>query len=539
MAHNPEPDYHKRKRHDEDSLGSLQSDRIPHPPASQLVEQTPIKYLAKHPLGKLKILHGDRETFAEALHFLSEYDDVLNRHESLASGLGAKLMGPRLLKGMESVFIGPIITTPAQNASSNDPVTWLDIIEFARAKPGELTVTQSPHGIRCCQFMLKGVQVEITEDDWRLIVSGALDRTSFIRSQPVEEDEIAELATITLLEPHFNALIKKVDEIAYKARQVNYSMGKRKVAIMSRYPHKQKMFGSSGFRAVNQPGQGPGPQHGYDIFADLNQQIAAAEVAAASAAAANNPPRLPSISSVPPTPGTLATAASTPKNPPPQQVYTSQSGHPSPNQHSESGSKEADEEHRSLVTARIDKVLRGHEIKPPCDRCRRLKTTCVKHLTACQGCTKKHARCAWKNLTDEDIRWLIRESGGGEDDIDEQRERRPGSHSAPGSQHESAEPRRDSEQSEDAMPSRPGSRIAIGRHSGDIWRKGTSASVRHDTMEIEVDPRDPRNIRHLTEHPNAHDFRTRDPNPMLLSRVATAASAAADAAAASRNGRLS
>jgi len=28
---------------------------------------------------------------------------------------------------------------------------------------------------------------------------------------------------------------------------------------------------------------------------------------------------------------------------------------------------------------------------------------CVKNLTACQGCTRKHAKCSWKSLTEEEI----------------------------------------------------------------------------------------------------------------------------------------
>lgn len=41
---------------------------------------------------------------------------------------------------------------------------------------------------------------------------------------------------------------------------------------------------------------------------------------------------------------------------------------------------------------------------------------CIKHLTACQGCTRKHAKCSWKSLADEEVAWLKGEAGsaGGE-----------------------------------------------------------------------------------------------------------------------------
>lgn len=40
---------------------------------------------------------------------------------------------------------------------------------------------------------------------------------------------------------------------------------------------------------------------------------------------------------------------------------------------------------------------------PPCDRCRRLRMDCVKNLTSCAGCTKKHARCHWRDVSREEL----------------------------------------------------------------------------------------------------------------------------------------
>lgn len=66
---------------------------------------------------------------------------------------------------------------------------------------------------------------------------------------------------------------------------------------------------------------------------------------------------------------------------------------------------------RGLITQKTDKLSKGETISPPCDRCRRLRLQCVKHLTACQGCTKKHAKCSWKSVTDEEAARLRHEMG--------------------------------------------------------------------------------------------------------------------------------
>lgn len=515
MAHISDSEHHKRKRHDDDNGGKPHAERIPQPPPPQSGNSVPINYLARANAGKLKLIHGDTETFTDVLTLINEYEGVLSRHESFASNLGAKLMGPRLLKAMEGMFDGPIITNPAQTPMSLDPITWVDIVEFSKARPTEFNLVANATGNRCCQFFLKGVQVEISEDDWRVIVSGILDRNRLIPPQPLEEDETAELATLEILEQRLKVMIKKADEVAGKARQLNYHLSGRKAAIGSRRP-SQHGTATTGFQAVNQSGPHSGPNHhGYDLHADLLQQFIT-----------NNPAnRLSSVGSVPPTPGTIPTATSTPRTSIQQQVLTSLSNRPSPGAYPlETGTKDPDDEHRALVTARVDKLARGDEILPPCDRCRRLKTPCIKHLTACQGCTKKHARCGWKGLTDEEVTRLKHESvdggnggggGAGDDTGDENRDRRYGSHSAPSSQQDPNEPRRLSDRSDDPGLGRVASqRIAIGRSADDIWRMGTSSSSRRDSMDIDVDPRDTHGLRpigSIEQHAPPRD-------PVLLGR---------------------
>ena len=53
---------------------------------------------------------------------------------------------------------------------------------------------------------------------------------------------------------------------------------------------------------------------------------------------------------------------------------------------------------------RMEGLAKGERIIPPCDRCRRLHMDCLKNLTACVGCTKKHAKCSWKEVKEGELR---------------------------------------------------------------------------------------------------------------------------------------
>ena len=60
--------------------------------------------------------------------------------------------------------------------------------------------------------------------------------------------------------------------------------------------------------------------------------------------------------------------------------------------------------YKAEMVARMEQLQRGDRIQPPCDRCRRLHMDCLKNLTACMGCTKKHAKCSWKDVVDDELR---------------------------------------------------------------------------------------------------------------------------------------
>ena len=53
---------------------------------------------------------------------------------------------------------------------------------------------------------------------------------------------------------------------------------------------------------------------------------------------------------------------------------------------------------------RMEQLNRGDRVQPPCDRCRRLHMDCLKNLTACMGCTRKHAKCSWKDVEAQELR---------------------------------------------------------------------------------------------------------------------------------------
>ncbi|KAI8627040.1 hypothetical protein F5Y19DRAFT_186381 [Xylariaceae sp. FL1651] len=521
MAHNPDADQHKRKRDTADDNGSqVHADRIPQPPPPQSGNTIPINYLSKAHAVKLKLIQGDGDTFSDVLGLINEYEGVLNRHESLAFNLGAKLTGTRLLKAMEGAFEGAITTTPPQNQFTPDPVTWLDIVNFAKSNPQEFHLSTTPTGLRYCQFSLKGVQVEIGEDDWRLIVSGALDRFRLVPPQPLEEDETAELATLEILEQRLQVLIKRADEVARRARQLNYHLSGRKASIHVR--HSSQVGSGSSFQTANTIRQA-GANPSYDLHADLLQQFTAPSQPTSH--------RMSSVSSLPPTPNAIGTAASTRRTSIQQHTLVN-SNRPSPSYAPEPATRDTEEENRVLVTSRIEKMARGDVIRPPCDRCRRLKTQCIKHLTACQGCTKKHTKCTWKKLAEEEVALLKREmSGEGDDDEDESRDVSwKSSFASPLQISVAGGLQAGSERGDDSKASHSGSRLVIGRHDDDIWRRGSSnlATGKEDSMDIDSSS----SQRYSTDDVTNYTTRQGSSVDPRIRQVASAASARADAAVA-------
>ncbi|KAF4969755.1 hypothetical protein FSARC_3098 [Fusarium sarcochroum] len=412
MGHTSDSEPAKRKRDVDDAGGQGRAQHAP----SSLQQGAPgyIHYLSRSNASHLSLVQGDADTFGDIVGLISDYESVLDRHESLAASLGAKLTGPRLLRGIEKFFDGPIKTTPLQPFSN--PISWLDVVSFARSNPKDFTLVQKADGSRCCQFVLKGSQVEILEDDWRLVWSGALDR--FPLDHPLEEDETAELATLDILEQRTSILYKKADEVAARARILNHRLGQRKQDIRRRRNtqdtspsrYQPPNSSSSSQRAANFGA-------GYDLHADLLQQFL-------TASASPPPSRSTSVTGIPPL-TTLSQPSPSHSTSHSQTHGSRYSAHALETVQPAIDSREA--AFRPLITQRTDQLGKGDVINPPCDRCRRLRVECVKHLTACSGCTKKHAKCSWKTVTDDEFRQLKREMGlRDEMDVDGQSDTGPG-----------------------------------------------------------------------------------------------------------------
>ena len=315
---------------------------------------------------------------------------VLQRHESLAANLGAKLVGPLLLKSFEKLFDGPIKVISPSFGLDQSPVSWLDIVTLSHTNPADFILTEFSPGIKACRFTIKGRQVEITEDDYRLIQSGAPER--MIPTQPILEDETAELGTLSILENRLAMLIKKADAVASKARQLNYHLKGRKAAVLSRKAgeltvDETRRFSPQPFPAVNTRSSIPPNGEAVKIQQQLLEQFISYE-------------RQPSIQH-------SRSKASRISIDTGYHTFSGQEADPRRMSHPLTASEDGTEgQYRVLMAAKIEKLNRGDAIYPPCDRCRRLKFDCTKHLTACQACTKKHAKCSWKDIKEGELDYV-------------------------------------------------------------------------------------------------------------------------------------
>lgn len=326
---------------------------------------------------------------------------VLQRQESLAANLGAKLVGPLILKSFEKLFDGPIkVITPYPFGNEQSPVSWLDVVTFARTSPPDFVLSEFSPGLKTCRFWIKGANVEISEDDWRLVMSGGPER--MIPKQPLVEDEAAELGTLNILESRLAMLIKKADTVASKARQLNYHLRGRKAAIRSRKSaeqpgnpdHESRNFSAAPFATTSArpSGEAKMQQNLLEQFSSHHN----------SRSITLGRPKASRVSTADPTTYT---------------THNSQEPDPRRLSHPLTSSEDGSEgQYRVLMASKIEKLSRGDTIYPPCDRCRRLKFDCTKHLTACQACTKKHAKCAWKDIKDgelEHVPLMMMGMGGG------------------------------------------------------------------------------------------------------------------------------
>lgn len=405
------------------------------------------------------------------LHLLASYSNILDRHESLASNLGARPLGPILIKRFERCFENPpkVVASHHKGGASNPEeghqVSWLEVIEFARSHPGQFTLSTFSEGKRVCQFYYpqKQLRVQISEEDFLFINSGRCQE--LIPPLPIWEDEEKEVGTCDVLEAKLKELTNAADMIAARTRQLSHRLKGRRAAILERRaeggsgtPAKASAqqtttappSGGSGFTPVNSNGGKPEstePALGSSTavrnellrhFEGLPQNqsqgraqsrhhsIVALPDASATASKKDESAQdngraestASSLSPVPPNAFVNDVSYYVSDNPGPARQSSTAGHRPSsagthpytshtPLKHNFSRplppALESSQPFRPLCQAHMDSLPRGQRVMPPCDRCRRLRMDCVKNLTSCAGCTRKHTRCHWRDVSREEL----------------------------------------------------------------------------------------------------------------------------------------
>lgn len=197
----------KRKR----SLSGDEPHRQPTPPAKvpkTNANHLQINYLARQYQEILPLISPE-DALPSLLSLISDYDGVLQRHESMAGNLGARPLGPILIQRFERIFDGPprVLKTHGKEGTT---VGWLDVVEFARNKPEQFNLEKMREGNRVCQFYTKQCRVEISEEDYVLIKSGMPEK--LIPPQPIGEDEEKELGTLEILEKNLSGVVQLADQ---------------------------------------------------------------------------------------------------------------------------------------------------------------------------------------------------------------------------------------------------------------------------------------------------------------------------------------
>jgi hypothetical protein len=467
----------KRKRSPSDAGAALNSRTASRPNLS-------INYLARHSQDDLPLVTKEF-SLNGVLHACNSYSNVIERGESLASNLGIRALAPILIKRFERCFDAPpkVISSHAKAGASGSgsddtshQVTWLEVIEFARAHPSQFTLTTFSEGSRVCQFYYpqKQTRVQVSEEDFLFINSGRCQE--LIPPLPIWEDEEKEYNTCELLEIRLKELTNAADLVAARTRQLTHRLKGRRAAIVER-----RAEGGSGT-----PAQAGAPQAATTLLhhaahpSGNTRPYALAESGDPSSAsvrdellrhfeslahnnhnaAPHNVPhsrhhsvaghvdhgqhpsratdginsmhheRVSNASSLSPAPPNGAHKDASSRARPGQhspsrghQATHSHSHRQSPNAdkditHTASGTSkhnfsrplppalESSQPYRPICQASMDSLPRGQRVIPPCDRCRRLRMDCLKNLTSCAGCTRKHARCHWRDVTSEEVSTL-------------------------------------------------------------------------------------------------------------------------------------
>ncbi|KAL1296640.1 hypothetical protein AAFC00_000125 [Neodothiora populina] len=428
--------------------------------------QLQINYLARQCADDLPFISKE-DTLPNLLEVLTSYTHVLDRQESLASNLGARPLGPILIKRFERCFDGPpkIIashshakgTTAGSEEEAAPTVTWLDVVHFAQAHPAQFDLATFSEGRRVCQFYYpqKQVRVQVSEEDFLFISSGRCQ--DLIPPLPIWEDEEKEVATCEILERALREVTNAADLVAARTRQLGHRLKGRRMAIQERRSEQGPQYAASNSE------QEPRQTHTPPTVSAPPSAIAGTPYPTLSTPARTsvNPPSLPHnqpamrpenrrtsqmqvASPMHGTPQPLISSATVDTARPPstsvspvpaaapptghgleQLSYYMEKNDPflpssftPANMQAPDGtprhnfsrplppSQESSQPYRSICQTHMEGLPRGSRVLPPCDRCRRLRMDCLKNLSSCAGCTKKHARCHWKEVRLEEVQGL-------------------------------------------------------------------------------------------------------------------------------------
>ncbi|KAF2216447.1 hypothetical protein CERZMDRAFT_34037, partial [Cercospora zeae-maydis SCOH1-5] len=399
----------KRKR--SPSTGSVSA---PVAKAPKTSSQLSINYLARQSHDDLPLINKD-DTLPNLLHLLGAYSNILDRHESLASNLGARPLGPILIKRFERCFDAPpkIVASHHKNATG-DPaetshtITWLEVIEFARAHPGQFTLSTFSEGRRVCQFYYpqKQLRVQISEEDFLFINSGRCQE--LIPPLPIWEDEEKEVGTCDVLETKLKELTNVADMVAARTRQLSHRLKGRRAAILER-----RAEGGSGTPAkatAPQTTTAPPSSSGSGFHTPKTMDfggIAPNDGVVSNTSSLSPVPTNGMGENLPYASETTRGSGNTYTHRPSLSTGNPYSSSHTPLKHNFSRplppALESSQPFRPLCQAHMDSLPRGTRVMPPCDRCRRLRMDCVKNLTSCAGCTRKHARCHWRDVSREEL----------------------------------------------------------------------------------------------------------------------------------------
>lgn len=435
----------KRKRSPSLSLSAPPPNK-----SAKTTSQLQINYLARQCSDDLPLINRN-DTIPNILDVLSSYSNVLDRHESLASNLGARPLGPILIKRFERCFDAPpeVIASHshARDETVTPQITWLEVIHFAQSHPSQFALSAFSEGRRVCQFYYpqKQVRVQVNEEDFLFINSGRCQ--DLIPTLPIWEDEEKEVGTCETLEKSLRELTNAADMVAARTRQLSHRLKGRRMAILERRAGGNKS--AAGAEIEQRPAQATPSSHpsgNAGFFAVNNQAAVNTNGNVADSLDQVDHPRIqspthddtmhsstsvspgPQAANLSQTPRTLqapfdrdplsyymAESNSTGRNQsasqPPKRTNSHGTPRPNAGKHNFSRplapSVEGAQPFRSICQAHMEGLARGSRVMPPCDRCRRLRMDCLKNLTSCAGCTKKHSRCHWREVSKDEVEGLL------------------------------------------------------------------------------------------------------------------------------------